>query len=621
MLNELIRKITFPRVSLWLVGLMVVVPFLGYHHYLPIPSFYNEWIAAALGLAALSLFLRNRHWQDMELPVIALVPLGLIVVLLIQIPTDRIVFPERNILGTSYLLWAALLMLLSRMLARELGSSEVVETLAWFLLCGGVINAGIAIFQQFAVDSFLNPVIIKGTRVPFANLGQANHFSDYIALAFASLMLLFSRRRLALGTVLAAGGILLYVLPFSGSRSSWLYALALAGLSLWFFMRDKRDEHKRLLVAGGILLLGFALLQTKALALIPSGVLTPTDNLFNLASSKSDRFAIWLEAWQIFLRAPLLGVGFGEFIWHHFLLSEQAPVVIRGSLYNHAHNIIMQVLAELGLPAAVLLVGGVFAWLLRLVKADTFTPEKWWVLALTSVLAIHSMLEYPLWYAHFLGVAAILLGVGETRCFSLNMQRVGRKLFVLLYILGGVSLFNLIQSYGGFERSFYGIGRHSSPQSGLNPAREKAEEFLRQVLLVHRESLLSSYAEIAITRSIVLDGNNLSNKLAVNGRAMHAMPMNEIVYRQAILLGMNNEHEAAIRQFDLAAAAHPTDAKAIVSLLEVIAKRTPGLDKAESWPLLRHARTWLQAHPDPTEKEGAAQAKESAVAASVVSHL
>ena len=188
MLNQLIQKITFPRVSLWLVGLMFVVPFLSYHHGLPIPSFYTEWIAATLGLAALTLFLRNRHWQDMELPIIALVPLGLIMVLLIQLPTDRIVFPERNILGASYLLWAAVLMLLSRVLTRELGLPEVVETLAWFLLCGGIMNAGIAIFQQFAVDSFLDPVILKRVRIPFANLGQANHFSDYIALALGSLM-------------------------------------------------------------------------------------------------------------------------------------------------------------------------------------------------------------------------------------------------------------------------------------------------------------------------------------------------------------------------------------------------------------------------------------------------
>lgn len=615
MLNGLIQKITFPRVSLWLVGLMWVLPFLSYHHLLPITGFYNEWIAAALGLAATGLFLRNRYWQDMELPVIALVPLGLVVVLLIQIPTDRIVFPEHNILGASYLLWAALLMMLSRLLTRELGLPEVAETLAWFLLCGGIVNAGIAVFQQFGVNSFLDPVIIKSARVPFANLAQPNHFSDYIALALGSLLLLLSKRRLHIGTALAAGCLLVYVLSFSGSRSSWLYMIALAGLSLWFFMANRRDEHRRLLVAGALLVLGFALVQVKWFALVPGGVSTPTDNLFNLAGSKSDRLAIWWEAWRMFQQAPLLGIGFGEFVWQHFLFSEQAPAEIRGLLFNHCHNIVLQVLAELGLPAALLLVGGVVAWLLRLIKADALTPEKWWVLALSSVLAIHSMLEYPLWYAYFLGVAAILLGTGETRAFRLSMQHAGRRLFVLLFVLGGMSLFNLVNSYTGFERAFYGIGKNISKQSALESIEEEAQEFVRHVMLVHRESLLASYAEIAVSRGIVLNKENLAGKLEVNGRAMHAAPMNEIVYRQAVLLGLNLDHSAAARQFDLAAAAYPGDAEVVASLL----KRKSGIDPDGFLPLLRHAESWLRAHPEAVRNKVAAQAKESAVAVSVVS--
>jgi len=602
------HKITFPRVSLWLVGLMFVVPFLSYHHLLPITSFYNEWIAAALGLAALSLFVLNRYWHDMELPIIALVPLGLVVVLLIQIPTDRIVFPEHSVLGASYLLWALLLMMLSRLLSRELGLPEVVETLAWFLLCGGILNAGIAVFQQFGIDSFLDAVIIKKARVPFANLAQPNHFSDYIALALASLLLLLSKRRLALGTALAVGGVLLYVLSFSGSRSSWLYVATIAVLSLLFFVVNGQAESRRLAIAGLLLLPGFALMQFLA----PSTITTPTDHLFSLAGSKSDRIAIWLEAWKIFLQAPLLGVGFGEFAWNHFLLSEQASEVIRGSLFNHAHNIVMQVLAELGLPAALLLVGGIAAWLLRFVKAGAQTLEKWWVLALLSVLAIHSMLEYPLWYAYFLGVAAILLGLGETRFIRLDMQKAGRGLFVLLLVLGGMSLFNLVQNYSGFEGAFYGIGKNLSKKSDLEKAdletiEENARKFVSQVMLVHRESLLSSYAEIAVSRGIVLNKENLSGKLEVNGRAMQAAPINEIVFRQAILLGLNGEHQAAARQFDLAAAAYSRDAEVVVSLL----KRKFLKGETGVLPLLQHGESWLRAHPEAVRKNAPAQGKEA----------
>jgi O-antigen ligase len=617
-----LQKITFPRISLWLLGLMCVLPFFGYHHYLPIPSFYNEWFAAALGLAALILFVRNRYWQDMELPLIALVPLGFVVILLIQIPIERVLFPERSILGASYLLWAVLLMMLARTLVRELGLSEVVRTLAWFLLLGGILNAGIAFFQYFKVDSFLDPYIIKKVRVPFANIAQPNHFSDFIALALGSLLLLFSQRRLHAATTLLTGVVLLVALSFSGSRSSWLYVLTMAALSLAYLWINGRRGGARLALAGLLLLPGFALIhyllpllvQSLASTAVLGTVSTPTDNLFTLAGSKSDRLAIWLEAWQIFLKAPLLGTGFGEFAWQHFLFSEQAPEVIRGLLYNHSHNIVMQVLAELGIFATLLLVGGTLAWLLRLGRTGTFTAEKWWLLALISVLAIHSMLEYPLWYAYFLGIAAVLLGVGETRALRLNMQGAGRKIFVLLFILGAISVFNLINSYGNFERAFYGFGKNLSKESDMTALEADAQKLVSQVMHIHRESLLSSYAEIAMSRGITLDKDKIASKLEVNGRAMRVAPINEVVYRHAVLLGLNGEHQAAARQFDLAAAAYPRDAAAVVSLI----RRKAAQDEAGFLPLLQHAEGWLRAHSAAVAKTGIIPAQVSAVPASAV---
>src|SRR5882672_2562171 len=46
-------KITLiSRISLALLGLMVSLPFLNFHHSLPLPTFYTEWMAFALGIAA-----------------------------------------------------------------------------------------------------------------------------------------------------------------------------------------------------------------------------------------------------------------------------------------------------------------------------------------------------------------------------------------------------------------------------------------------------------------------------------------------------------------------------------------------------------------------------------------
>ena len=47
------------------------------------------------------------------------------------------------------------------------------------------------------------------------------------------------------------------------------------------------------------------------------------------------------------------------------------------------------------------------------------TAAHWWMWAAALVLAVHSMLEYPLWYTFFLGFAAVVLGMGEARTIKL----------------------------------------------------------------------------------------------------------------------------------------------------------------------------------------------------------
>ncbi|MBS4098967.1 MAG: O-antigen ligase C-terminal domain-containing protein [Sulfuricella sp.] len=570
------QKITFPRVSLWLVGLMFVVPFLGYHHRLPIPSFYGEWIAVALGLAASSLFVFKEYWRGMELPAIAMVPLGLIVILLAQLFTGKIVFPEHSVMAASYLLWAVLLMMLGGVLRRKLGWEEVVTTLAWFLLVGGMLNAVIGVLQYFKIPSLFDPVIIKSSRLVFANLGQPNHFSDYIGLSIGSLVYLYARRHLSVVLAVPLLALLLLAFSFSGSRGTWVYIGGLIVLSL-YFLKGRQKENRVIAVVAALLVPGFILAQYGS-SLLSASLSTPTDNLFNLAGSRSDRLALWGEAWQIFLRAPLLGVGLGEFVWHHIMSSQWVPEVVRGGLYNHTHNIVMQLLVEMGVFAALLLIVGAGLWLRRVMRQER-TPDNWWLLALLSILAIHSMLEYPLWYAYFLGIAAILLGAGEMKGFSLKMQRVGPGIFALVLLMGGGSLGNLLVSYNSLEATMY-------ERSSLVLSKEGSKEFIGALMRIHSDSLLAYYVEMAFTRGIALERENLAGKLELNARVMHYAPINEMVYRQAVLLGLNGDNDGAKKMLDVAVAAYPKDLPIAIKVL-----RRRVMSEPAFFPLLSYAES------------------------------
>lgn len=558
-----------PHASLWVVGLMWTLPFFNPYHRYPSTNFYTEWSAVIFGLLALTLFVRASRWRNLELPRIALLPLGLIILLLLQIGTNHVVYHEQNILAAAYLLWAVFLMLLGHVLVRELGWEKTVSTLAGFLVLSGVLNATIALVQHYHIPVlFDNLIMVKMRLQAFANMGQRNHFSDYISLGLASLLYLLSGRQVRLRFALPIAGGLLFVLALAGSRASWVYLVLFAVLAAGFYWR-RRDARSRQMLLGAFLLLpAFVLAQYLVnapwLAVASGRVVTPADNLFALAQGQSDRLPLLWESWQMFLKAPLTGVGFSQFGWHHFLFAADLPSHMRGALYSHSHNLFTHLLAEMGFPAILLLLGSGGLWLFTLLRGE-LTPERWWVLALLGVIGMHSMVEYPLWYANFLGIFAVLLGLGETHTvkFSANLRRFGRWGFVLMLVLAWVSVVNIGRSYRDLEELLYLRGKKFVLHDEAD-----ARRFHESLLKIHQDSLLAPYIELAYSNTIILDNDHIDDKLSLNTRVMRFAPVPNVVFRQPILLALRGDLEAARTQFGYAVTSNPVYLKPILHLLK-----------------------------------------------------
>ncbi|MGH8743900.1 MAG: O-antigen ligase family protein, partial [Burkholderiales bacterium] len=370
----------FSRISLALIGLMWVLPFLQFHRKYPLPSFYTEWLAFILGIAAFTLLLQKRFWTQLRLPSIALAPLGLGAVLLIQFALGKIAYPEQLLIACLYLLWAVFLALLGSVLRQEIGLAKASNVLAWFLLTGGVLSALIGVIQHYEIHTMLDPVIAAKPSAPVVgNLAQPNSFADYSSLALASLLFLYAGNRLPMFLSVILAALLLFVLALTGSRSPWLYLLLLLILAAW--LRSKDKDCKKLLFFSAMLIPAFALVQWLAYLPMfapPGHIVTSSDRLFELAGTNSIRLYLWHEAWLMFLQFPFLGVGWGQFAWQNFLYGAifQNPEI--NGLYNQAHNIVMQLLAETGLAGALAISAGFGSWLYGQRRA-VFDLQQWWI--------------------------------------------------------------------------------------------------------------------------------------------------------------------------------------------------------------------------------------------------
>jgi hypothetical protein len=107
-------------------------------------------------------------------------------------------------------------------------------------------------------------------------------------------------------------------------------------------------------------------------------------------------------------------VGFGDFNFAWTLTPfADRPV----AFFDHTHNLPLHLLVELGLPAGLLVLGLLAYALYRAFAAADQAQEPANRLMLRTafvmvlLMAVHSMLEYPLWYAYFLLPTSFALGL------------------------------------------------------------------------------------------------------------------------------------------------------------------------------------------------------------------
>jgi len=552
---------------------MWVLPFLYPYHAYPITTFYQEWLTALLGVLALPLLLTSRFWQAPQVPGIVLLPIGMMMLLLLQFIAGQVGHFDQVLLLSLYFLFAALLMMLGHFLRAELGLPQLAAILAAFLLVGAELNTLAGILQHYRWHTFLDGLITgKVSAAVFGNIAQPNHYANYIALGLCSLGLLHTRFGWRAGLTALLATPMLFVLVLSGSRSAWLY-LSCILLLAWLWQR--RDRALRPLFGyAAALWLGYLLMH--GLVQLPwlqggsGGSVTAAERLFGEAASGSIRLHLWREAGLIFAQYPLFGAGFGQFAWQHLLLAAELHNPGVSGLYNNAHNIVFQLAAETGLAGlAVLFVTlGLWAWQ-AFVRRAQFTPEHWWGYAVLAVLAIHSLLEYPLWYAYFIGIAAFLLGAFDETGHRLELRRMGRFSVAAILVLGVVLLWQGLHSYRHLENA---SSARQAAASGIAAEKRAHDELLASL----DYPLFSSYGQLFIAGMMEPSEEKLAQKLSLNGHALRFIPTATLSYHQAWLLAWSEQPQAARNQLERSIWAYPAEYPRAHDELTQLATRQPG---------------------------------------------
>src|SRR6266705_376837 len=539
-------------VRLSLCGLLVSAPFLNPYHYYPFVTFYTEYLAFGIGLAALAAIAIGPSRNPVPIPGMCLGLFLLTALLVLQAALGQVAYPLRSAAGALYLIWAALLMMLGARLKSELGEAPVSRALQWWLAVAGLLAAASGFVQYYHVPL---PAGVYASVQPFnamfGTVNQPNNFADYLGCALVSVVFLHARSALSLLPALLTAFLLAAGMALSGSSTSWGYIAIVAALVPLLRLGGHSPEAKKVLRLACLAFAAFLLVQVlnfyTGIFVGPEG--RPNSSGERLiryleigvgAGERPIRVQLFLYAWLMFLSNPFLGIGFGEYAWRAFELSASLQGPFPPGIDRHSHNLFLQLLAETGIAGLLCVATPLASWLWR-TPWRNLHPERCWAIGVLAVVGLHSMVEFPLWHANFLGMFALLFGMVSPGGVVVEPTRLRRGLVLVLVLAGILSARGVWSDYRAFERWYLALEAKSARGGILGKSD------LESLMELREGSLFGPYFERIASEAIALDESDLEDKLAFNTQVMRAYPMPSVVLRQLALLALSERDAEALR--------------------------------------------------------------------------
>jgi O-antigen ligase len=565
------------------LALMASLPFLNPVHLFPLPTFFEESLALGLGLIALACIAFSRQPGPTAIPVISIWTLALALVFLLQPLWSGTPYAEPATIAGLYVLWAAAVMWVGAQM-RLADVERISLLLATALLLGAMVGAAVAWIQMLGLASQVGTWIpaLQNGRAPGV-LAQVNLHANHLVVGSASLVFLWTERRISSAAALLCGVLLAGGIAFAASRAALLELAWLLFASFWLRRRGPREPGARAFWVG---VLAFALIlavcAATAMGFESRGV---SDRVTRIGegSQYMVRLSIYEAAIRTWLSAPLGGVGVGGFAWAHYTTATPWVGDVPMNSEPYAHNIVLQLLAETGLIGAGICGAAIVLWFAANARRTIGASVVWrsWAIGIVGVQLVHSLFEFPLWHAEFLGITALLMGICEHRTYRMGSQVLSRALALGAAAMGAVLLSTAIRNHR--QLMDWGV----TPQAFTPAGRASQEQALRGL----RRSLLAPYVDVGLAATLPVSRDGLPEKVAFMGRAVQFWPVALFVQKQIRLLAMAGNDDEALALLAHLARLQPQQIAGLNAELEAI----PGADIPDDSPVRRRVRQLVEA--------------------------
>jgi Cation transport ATPase len=323
--------------------------------------------------------------------------------------------------------------------------NDLLFNLTSLIVFVGFLSSLIAIVQWLNIDK--NNMWIAelyGNR-PYANLAQTNQLSTFLILSVISCWYLFEKERFNNFLLTFICVVCIFCITLTQSRVAWINIFFITAfyLSISFIKKyNFKLKYKTFYCFLCWFLLCVWFLPYINSILSNFFVVTQTASVVARASSGYERLNIWNQMFHALLLRPWGGYGWHQTTAAQFSIIDQYPAKEWAS---SAHNLFIDLLIWCGIPLGLLIIFYILYLYIKVIK-NVINIESFIVIIMISVVGIHSMFEYPLYYSYFLFLVALFFGVALS--YLKNIELSLSYVFIrIVFLVSIIVSFCIYQQY------------------------------------------------------------------------------------------------------------------------------------------------------------------------------
>ena len=504
--------------------------------------------------------------------------LGLLMLILLQPILNQIVYTDGLIFPGATILFCLLVSLAVSGLDRE-EKRRAVNVMAVVLLAGGILTVATQVIQLVWPDSWLIGSVVFAKSPDnrlIGNIAQVNQAAFVSSLGMAAAIYLFYLSRTWLGKIICIVFTVWLVMGigFTSSRGGFLLGLAVVLCSGLFYAGGWKKRFASVVGFGVLFIIGYNLGSRLLLAFIEDSN-TAVSRLTN--ESMALRQYLLQESWMAIKGNWLTGIGWGNLKGFGLDHAEQLQWF---TVAHHAHNLIAQIGAELGILGLII----VFWFIFLLIRKIGFnlSADRAFSFTILAVIGMYSFSEYPLWHLRFIMIAAFFIEIILAEDDGKNKKEVSFKLPVAaisgLLAIGSVYYIIQYQKYRDFV--YFLLSEETSAEEKM-----LAYSHLPPVFGFSEEK------ELILFMLLPISEDNLQEHIALGDRVSYKNLSVDLLIKQGSLLAVAGNSERADHYFRAACLLNmATNCNEVNTYLTEISNENPAYYK----PYLNRFHQWYE---------------------------